>query len=148
MSRLLLLSQSGIAADAAKALNKRLSATPASRKHDLGVWFGDAGWALVQKQAGDEGKPLVPISNSDEQVTVEIAHEAWVTAWPYFPSLLREPADERGDFDALIPRARGWSAGTAPEKRTKSLTAGADLERFDALAERDTTGFPKLRTRS
>lgn len=148
MSRLLFLSHSGIDADAAKALKKRLLATPAAREHALSVWFDDADWAVVQKLASDEGKGLVPIGGSDEQATAETAHEALVTAWPCLQNLLQETADEKRVFDALIPRAQGWGAEAAPEERTKRLAVGADFELFDALADRHRPGFPKLRTRS
>jgi ABC-type taurine transport system ATPase subunit len=64
---------------------------------------------LVQTLASKEGERLVLLGGSPEQPTVEIAHEALVTAWPYFQNLLQENAEDKRILDALIPRAQAWS---------------------------------------
>jgi WD40 repeat protein len=98
--------------------------------------FDDARWSLVQKLASEQGKRLVLLRGSAEQPTVEIAHEALVTAWPYFQNLLQETADDKRILDALIPRAQAWAAQKDESERAKRLAVGADLEFFAGLLDR------------
>jgi WD40 repeat protein len=98
--------------------------------------FDDVRWTLVQKLAGRDGKRLVLIGGNDEQATIEIAHEALVTAWPHFQNLLQDTIDEKRVLDALIPRAQAWGSENAQEERAKRLAVGADLEAFGALLVR------------
>ena len=101
--------------------------------------FNDARWSLVQELASNEGKRLVLVGGGTEHPTVEIAHEALVTAWPYFQNLLQAAADDKRAFDALIPRAQAWGVEKDPGARTKRLATGADLELFAALRGRRPT---------
>ena len=98
--------------------------------------FDDARWSLIQKLASEEGKRLVLLGGSDEHPTVEIAHEALVTAWPYFQNLLQETADDKRILDALIPRAQAWAAQNDQSERDNRLATGADLELFAGLIDR------------
>ena len=97
--------------------------------------FDDARWSLIQKLASEEGKRLILLGGSDESPTAEIAHEALVTAWPYFQNLLQDTADEKRVLDALIPRARAWAAEKNQRDRDNRLATGADLELFQGLLQ-------------
>jgi hypothetical protein len=44
--------------------------------------FNDESWALLQKLATIEGNRLVLTSGSEQDPTMEIAHEALATQWP------------------------------------------------------------------
>jgi WD40 repeat protein len=98
--------------------------------------FDEDRWRLVQKLASEDGKRLVLLGGSAEQPTVEIAHEALVTAWPYFQNLLQATADDKRILDALIPPAQSWSDAKDQKEREKRLATGADLELFGGLLER------------
>ena len=98
--------------------------------------FDDARWSLVQKLASEDGKRLILLGGSDESPTAEIAHEALVTAWPYFQNLLQETADDKRVFDSLIPGARAWAMQSDQRERDRRLAVGADLELFAGLHER------------
>jgi hypothetical protein len=95
--------------------------------------FDDERWQLIQLLAADEGRRLVLIGGSDEHPTVEIAHEALVTAWPYFQNFLQSVAPQKRVLDALIPKAAAWSAAAATERRQRLVT-GAELEWFSTLS--------------
>jgi WD40 repeat protein len=101
--------------------------------------FDDAHWPLIQKLASEEGKRLLLLRGGAERPAVEIAHEALVTAWPYFQNLLQETADDKRVLDALIPRAQTWAVESANRERDKRPATGADLELFAALANRRAT---------
>lgn len=98
--------------------------------------FDDARWSLIQKLASEEGKRLLLLRGSTDHPTVEIAHEALVTAWPYFQNLLQDTADDKRVLDTLIPRAQAWATQNDQRERDKRLTTGADLELFAALDDR------------
>jgi WD40 repeat protein/energy-coupling factor transporter ATP-binding protein EcfA2 len=98
--------------------------------------FDDPRWRLVQKLASEDGKRLILLGGSAERPTVEIAHEALVTAWPYFQNLLQGTADDKRVLDALTPRAQAWAAQNDQSERVKRRATGADLELFAALAKR------------
>ena len=108
----------------------------ATRRVAARTEFDEARWRLVQTLASEDGKRLVLLGGSLEQPTVEIAHEALVTAWPYFQNLLQAVADDKRILDALIPRARAWAASTSQEESNKRLATGADLELFAGLLGR------------
>jgi WD40 repeat protein len=98
--------------------------------------FDEARWSLVQKLASEDGKRLLLLRGSTDQPTVEIAHEALVTAWPYFQNLLQQAADDKRILDTLIPRAQAWAAEENQRARKNRLATGADLELFAALMDR------------
>jgi energy-coupling factor transporter ATP-binding protein EcfA2 len=118
----------------------------ATRRVAARTEFDDARWQLVQKLASEEGKRLVLLGGSPEQPTIEIAHEALVTAWPYFQNLLQANADDKRVFDAIIPRAQAWAASKNRQagdqeardqkESEKRLATGADLELFADLLDR------------
>jgi hypothetical protein len=99
--------------------------------------FDEDRWALVQKLAGEDGKRLVMLGGDPERPTVEIAHEALVTAWPHFQNLLQETADDKRVLDTLIPRAQAWVAAQGAARESRRAT-GAELGLFAALAARRT----------
>jgi len=94
-------------------------------------------WQLIQKLAEKRGKRLVLVRGDDAQPIAEIAHEALVTAWPYFQDLLQRTADDKRILDALIPRSKSWAldlknnVGVAD----RYIAVGADLEHFISLAK-------------
>ncbi len=98
--------------------------------------FDHMHWPLIQKLASEEGKRLVLIGGNAEHATAEIAHEALVTAWPYFQNLLQKTADDKRVLDMLIPRAQMWATQKDSNERGKRLATGADLEFFTALVNR------------
>jgi energy-coupling factor transporter ATP-binding protein EcfA2 len=101
--------------------------------------FDDARWSLIQKIASEEGKRLLLLRGNTDQPSVEIAHEALVTAWPYFQNLLQAAADDKRTLDSLIPRAQAWAAQQDQGERDKRRATGADLEFFAALRVRQPT---------
>jgi WD40 repeat protein len=103
--------------------------------------FDDARWALIQKLASEDGKRLVLLSGDIESPTVEIAHEALVTAWPYFQNLLQDTAADKRVLDMLIHRAQAWATQNDQRERDKRLTTGAELELFAALGDRRAAWF-------
>src|SRR5262249_34180827 len=97
--------------------------------------FDDDRWRLVQLLASEEGKRLLVMGGADAEPAVEIAHEALVTAWPYFQALLQSVADDKRIFDALIHKSKAW----AIEERSAQagrLATGAELEHFSGLLGR------------
>jgi WD40 repeat protein len=111
----------------------------ATRRVAIRGEFDDARWSLIQRLADKSGKRLVLIGGNTEEPTVEIAHEALVTAWPFFQNLLQEMAEEKRILDSLIPRTQRWAIRKDPGEREKRLATGADLELFMSLDARHPT---------
>jgi tetratricopeptide (TPR) repeat protein len=66
--------------------------------------------------------------------TVEIAHEALITQWPWLQNTLNEAAGDMRVLDRLIDRARRWD--TIGSRGPEHLATGAERTEFSALAQR------------
>jgi tetratricopeptide (TPR) repeat protein len=66
--------------------------------------------------------------------TVEIAHEALITQWPWLQNTLNEAAADMRVLDRLIDRARRWN--TVGARSLEHLATGAERTEFSALAQR------------
>jgi tetratricopeptide (TPR) repeat protein len=66
--------------------------------------------------------------------TVEIAHEALITQWPWLQNTLNEAAADMRVLDRLIDRARRWS--TIGARSPEHLATGAERTEFSALGQR------------
>jgi len=66
--------------------------------------------------------------------TVEIAHEALITQWPWLQNTLNEAAADMRVLDRLIDRARRWI--TIGERSPEHLATGAERTEFSSLAQR------------
>src|SRR3984893_3152297 len=88
---------------------------------------------LIAHLSSEEGGRLLLVGDS----SVEIAHEALITQWPW----LRELTEERNfgleidQLARLMEKAKAW-AKEPIDDRPKYLATGAELETFSALAER------------
>jgi hypothetical protein len=104
----------------------------ATRRQATRDEFDEVQWRLVQVLASEQGKRLVLLGGSTELPSAEIAHEALVTAWPYFQNLLQSVVDDKRILDALIAKAKAWF-GVADALRAKRLATGIELEWFGKL---------------
>ena len=86
--------------------------------------------ALAGKLATEECGRLLLAS----ETSVEVAHEALITQWPWLQNTLQQAAADMRVLDGLMDKARRWSA-TASDK-AEHLAAGAEREDFVALAGR------------
>jgi WD40 repeat protein len=65
--------------------------------------------------------------------TVEIAHEALITQWPWLQNMLNEAAVDMRVLDRLMDKARRWSM--IGSRSAEHLATGAERTEFAALAE-------------
>src|SRR5262249_46934235 len=65
--------------------------------------------------------------------TVEIAHEALITQWPWLQNMLNEAAADIRVLDRLMDKARRWSMSGS--RSAEHLATGAERTEFAALAE-------------
>src|SRR5262249_22287713 len=65
--------------------------------------------------------------------TVEIAHEALITQWPWLQNMLNEAAADIRVLDRLMDKARRWSM--TGSRSAEHLATGAERTEFAALAE-------------
>jgi hypothetical protein len=66
--------------------------------------------------------------------TVEVAHEALITQWPWLQNMLHEVAGDMRILDRLMDKARRWN--TTGSRRNDYLASGAERQEFAALTER------------
>jgi WD40 repeat protein len=66
--------------------------------------------------------------------TVEVAHEALITQWPWLQNMLHEVAGDMRILDRLMDKARRWN--TTGSRRSDYLASGAERQEFTALTER------------
>jgi WD40 repeat protein len=66
--------------------------------------------------------------------SVEVAHEALITQWPWLQDTLNEAAGDMRVFDRLMDRASRWN--TIGSRDPAHLATGAEREEFTALAAR------------
>lgn len=65
--------------------------------------------------------------------SIEIAHEALITQWPWLQNMLQGAAADMRVLDRLTDKTRRW---TSEAKNREHLAAGAEREEFSALARR------------
>jgi WD40 repeat protein len=92
--------------------------------------FDDPRQVLASKLATENcGRLLLAGEKS-----VEVAHEALITQWPWLQNALHEGAADMRVLDRLMDNARRWNA--AGSQRHAYLASGAEREEFAALIER------------
>jgi hypothetical protein len=108
---------------------------------------GELGGATRRKAQKDEfdgekQKLITHLSSEDSgrlllagERSVEIAHEALITQWPWLRTEGRKHASDIEELARLMEKAKAW-AKQATDDRPKYLATGAELETFSALAER------------
>jgi WD40 repeat protein len=85
--------------------------------------------ALIAKLATEEcGRLLFAGERS-----VEIAHEALITQWPWLQNTLNEASGDIRVLDRLMDKAHRWN--TIGSRAAEHLATGAEREEFGALAE-------------
>ena len=68
------------------------------------------------------------------ETSVEIAHEALITQWPWLQNTLQQVAPDMRVLDGLMDKTRRWA--TTGSRKAEHLAAGAEREEFAALAGR------------
>jgi WD40 repeat protein len=87
--------------------------------------------ALVGKLATEDCGRLLLAG----ETSVEIAHEALITQWPWLQNTLQQAAPDMRVLDRLMDKARRWVT-TAGLGKADHLATGAEREEFAALAGR------------
>ena len=90
---------------------------------------------LIAHLSSEEGGRLLLASDG----SVEIAHEALITRWPWLRTEGQKFASDIDELSRLMEKAKAWAKEGID--RPKYLATGAELETFSALAERRKTGF-------
>lgn len=93
--------------------------------------FDDARSALARKLATDKCSRLLVVT----ETTVEVAHEALITQWPWLQNALneRKTAEDVRTLEQLMNHAERYGAAAAA-MRAKHIATGAVLESFQRLA--------------
>ncbi|MGA2293246.1 TIR domain-containing protein, partial [Bradyrhizobium sp.] len=99
------------------------------RAADLSDFDGERR-TLVSKLATEEYGRLVLTGEK----SVDIAHEALITQWPWLQSVLIEAAADMRVLDRLMDRAHRWNSTEVGN--AEHLATGAEREEFAALAAR------------
>ena len=68
------------------------------------------------------------------ETSVEVAHEALITQWPWLQNTLQQAAADMRVLDGLMDKTRRWAA--TESHKAEHLAAGAEREEFAALAGR------------
>jgi WD40 repeat protein len=68
------------------------------------------------------------------ETSVEVAHEALITQWPWLQNTLQQAAADMRVLDGLMDKTRRWA--TTGSRKAEHLAAGAEREEFMALAGR------------
>ena len=90
--------------------------------------------ALAAKLATEECARLLLAG----ETSVEIAHEALITQWPWLQNTLQQAAADMRVLDGLMDKTRRWAA--TGSRKAEHLAAGAEREEFAALADASPTG--------
>ncbi|MBR1279005.1 TIR domain-containing protein [Bradyrhizobium sp. AUGA SZCCT0283] len=86
--------------------------------------------ALAAKLASEDCGRLLLAS----EASIEVAHEALITQWPWLQNALQQAAADMRVLDGLMDKTRRWvSSGS---RAAEHLAAGAELAEFAALAAR------------
>ncbi|MGH6812924.1 MAG: toll/interleukin-1 receptor domain-containing protein, partial [Methylocella sp.] len=86
---------------------------------------------LIAHLSSEEGGRLLLAGVS----SVEIAHEALITQWPWLRTEGQKFASDFDELARLMDKAKAWAKG-ASDDRPKYLATGADREAFSVLAAR------------
>jgi hypothetical protein len=106
--------------------------------------LGGATRRMAQREEFDaEKQRLIAHLSSEEggrlllagERSVEIAHEALITQWPWLRTEGQKFASDIEELSRLMEKAKAW-AKEAVVVRPKYIATGAELETFSALAER------------
>src|SRR5262249_51702160 len=92
------------------------------------------GIGIAETLSQDDGGRLLFISGHVGARTIELAHEALVSQWPRYVSLLQSVASLKRIHDRVIDRARAWRAAKRKRPR-RFLATGIDLEEGRLLLE-------------
>ncbi|MCI0600864.1 MAG: toll/interleukin-1 receptor domain-containing protein [Beijerinckiaceae bacterium] len=95
-----------------------------------GEFDADKQRLIAHLSSEEGGRLLLAGANS-----VEIAHEALITQWPWLRTEGQKYASDIEVLARLMEKAKAW-AKQATDDRPKYLATGAELETFAALAER------------
>ena len=68
------------------------------------------------------------------ETSIEVAHEALITQWPWLQNTLQQAAADMRVLDGLMDKTRRWA--TTGSRKAEHLAAGAEREEFAALAAR------------
>jgi WD40 repeat protein len=68
------------------------------------------------------------------ETSVEVAHEALITQWPWLQNTLQQVAADMRVLDGLMDKTRRWA--TTGSRKAEHVAAGAEREEFAALAGR------------
>ncbi|MBV9529830.1 MAG: TIR domain-containing protein [Bradyrhizobium sp.] len=86
--------------------------------------------ALARKLASEDCGRLLLAG----ETSIEVAHEALITQWPWLQNALQQAAADMRLLDGLMDKTRRWvSSGS---RAAEHLAAGAELAEFAALAAR------------
>ncbi|PWB89809.1 hypothetical protein C5688_13280 [Methylocystis sp. MitZ-2018] len=91
--------------------------------------FDEAMQKLVTFLSGEGGRRLLVTSDD----TIEIAHEALITQWPWLQDELQAAAPDMRILDRLMEKAARWTAAET-DRQDKHLAVGAEREEFAELA--------------
>jgi TPR repeat protein len=86
---------------------------------------------LIAHLSSEEGRRLLLAGGA----SVEIAHEALITRWPWLRTEGQKYVSEIDELARLMEKAKAWAKVPVDERR-KYLATGAELETFSALAKR------------
>jgi WD40 repeat protein len=86
--------------------------------------------ALAGKLATEDCGRLLLAS----ETSIEVAHEALITQWPWLQNTLQQAAADMRVLDGLMDRTRRWA--TTGSHAAEHLAAGAEREEYAALAGR------------
>jgi WD40 repeat protein len=100
----------------------------ATRRIALRDEFEEAKQKLITFLSSEEGARLLVTSED----TVEIAHEALITQWPWLQDELQEAAPDMRILDRTMEKAARWTAA-ASDRQEKHLAVGAEREEFAKL---------------
>jgi hypothetical protein len=68
------------------------------------------------------------------ETSVEVAHEASITQWPWLQNTLQQAAADMRALDGLMDKTRRWA--TTVSRKAEHLAGGAEREEYAALAGR------------
>src|SRR4029077_7681607 len=68
------------------------------------------------------------------ETTIEVAHEALITQWPWLQNALQQAAADMRLLDGLMDKTRRWVGSGS--RAAEHLAAGAELAEFAALGAR------------
>jgi TIR domain len=95
--------------------------------------FTPEAWSLITLLSDKKHKRLLLVGGDEHSATVEIAHEALVTAWPWLQNYLQSVADDKRTLDWLMSKCALWESHQTDSEADGYLATGAELKLFEAL---------------